>query len=128
MTRRVPLPTNAEVLHALAELRKDSTRPGTVRGLAEHLGLTNSTFWRWFPAIAQDIADQRRTIARAKRAEPSETARRADSERALRAENATLRDQIDLAVAHIQRLTLENHTLRAQMEDRAQIARLPPRP
>lgn len=125
MTRRVPLPTETEILHALAQLRQDTPGPVTARRLAEHVGLTNSTFWRLFPVIAQDVADQRRAAVRAKPAEPSERARWADSERALRAEIAALRDQIDLAVAHIQRLTLENEGLRTQLEDHTRIARLP---
>lgn len=127
MTRRVPLPTDAEVVAALAQLRQDNPAKVTVRALAEHVGLTNPTFWRHFPAIAQDLADQRRAALRAMPAEPLETARNVDVERQLRTENAALRDQIELAVAHIQRLTLENHSLRAELERDTQIVRLPTR-
>jgi hypothetical protein len=49
---------------------------------------------------------------------PSELAR-------LRRTNRELTDQIEVAVAHLQRLTLENHTLREELEHSRKITRLP---
>jgi hypothetical protein len=47
----------------------------------------------------------------------------------IRSDNHTLRGQLDVVIAHIQRLTLENHQLRAQLEDTRHITRIRvPRP
>ena len=129
MTARVQLPSEAQVRQALTEL---AAQPGagqpTVLALARSLGLANGTFWRHFPDIAREVADQRRTarLDRTTRARevpgdnnpPSELAR-------LRRTNAELTDQIEVAIAHLQRLTLENHTLREELEDSRKITRLP---
>ena len=65
MTARVQLPSEAQVRQALAEL---AGQPGaeqpTVLALARSLSLANGTFWRHFPDIAREVADQRRTAAR----------------------------------------------------------------
>ena len=130
MTARVQLPSEAQVRQTLSEL---AARPGagqpTVLALARSLGLANGTFWRHFPDIAREVADQRRTAARLGRTTspqqqpgdnnpPSELAR-------LRRTNRELSDQIEVAIAHLQRLTLENHTLREELEDSRKITRLP---
>lgn len=126
MTRRVLLPSESEVRTALAELRT-SNEDGiiTARNLARQLGLANSTFWRHFPEIAQAVADENRVTSRAAQAAPAKAPRASDPNGALRKENATLRDQIELAVAHIQRLTIDNQTLRDQLEIQTNIVRLP---
>jgi hypothetical protein len=124
------LPSEAQVRQALTEL---AAQPGagqpTVLALAQSLGLANGTFWRHFPEIARDVADQRRTAARLDRATsaqnlsdngnpPSELTR-------LRRNNRELTDQIEVAIAHLQRLTLENHALREELEHSRKITRLP---
>ena len=126
MTRRVPLPSESGVRTALAELRK-SNEAGivTARDLARQLGLANSTFWRHFPEIAQEVADENRVVFRAAQATPANAPRASDPDGALRKENATLRDQIELAVAQIQRLTIDNQALRDQLEAQANIVKLP---
>lgn len=130
MTRRVLLPSETEVQSAAAQLR-DASPNGfiTVRDLATQLGLANSTFWRHFPGIAQSVADGRRTTVRTAQIvnEDEDDARVAGAEARLRGENAKLREQLQLAVAHIQRLTLENHALRDQLESQSGVARLPNR-
>lgn len=118
MSHPVKLPTPVEILAALAQLRTSSNRPVTARALAEHVGLTNSTFWRHFPEIAQSVADERREALRGvstSRA-PATTEPAANAERRLRDENTALRSQLERAVAHIQRLTIENDDLRKQAE------------
>jgi hypothetical protein len=100
----------------------------TVLGLARSLGLANGTFWRHFPEIAREVADQRRTAGRQDRTAsgslppedkaPSELAR-------LRRANRELADEIEVAIAHLRRLTLENHTLREELEHSRKITRLP---
>ena len=129
MTARVPLPSETQVRQALTEL---GAQPGagqpTVLALARSLGLANGTFWRHFPEIARQVADQRRACARQDRATstsepsgdnpPSELAR-------LRRANRELTDQIEVAIAHLQRLTLENHALREELERSRKITYLP---
>lgn len=126
MTRRVLLPSESEVRTALAELRT-SNEDGivTARDLARQIGLANSTFWRHFPEIAQAVADENRATSRVAQAAPANAPRASDPNGSLRKENATLRDQIELAVAHIQRLTIDNQALRNQLEARSNIAKLP---
>lgn len=131
MTRRVSLPTESEVRAALAELSATETkgRP-TVVALARSLGLTNATFWRHFPEIAQEVADARRSGQRSDTAAgASHTGAAADggAEIAhLRTEKSRLRDQLEVAVAHIQRLTLENRALRDELERATKVVRIPP--
>ncbi len=126
MTRRVLLPSESEVHAALAQLRA-SNENGAVsaRDLAHHVGLANATFWRHFPEIAQVVADERRASLRAAPSAPTNAPRTSDSDGALRKENASLRDQIELAVAQIQRLTIDNQALRDQLEARTNIVKLP---
>jgi hypothetical protein len=129
MTARIPLPSATEVQEALTEL---SAHPGssqpTVLALARHLGLANSTFWRHFPDIARGVAENRRA-ARADQAasaheQPGDDTPAIENAR-LRRRNLELADQIEVAIAHLQRLTLENHALREELERSKAITRLP---
>jgi len=126
MTRRIPLPSESEVRTALAQLSAaNDSGIVTARDLARQLGLANSTFWRHFSEIAQEVANENRVAFRVAQAAPEHSPRGGDPERALRKENASLRDQIELAVAHIQRLTIDNQTLRDQLEAQTNIVKLP---
>jgi len=129
VTARVELPSETQVRQALTEL---GAQPGagqpTVLALARSLGLANGTFWRHFPEIARQVADQRRAVIRHDRATstPEPPAGNPPSELArLRRANRELTYQIDVAIAHLQRLTLENHALREELEHSAKITRLP---
>ncbi|MBA74085.1 MAG: hypothetical protein CMO30_02175 [Tistrella sp.] len=124
MTRAVSLPTVAQIDDALTVLRSGSDRPVSTSGLAAHLGLSNATFWRHFPAIAQRVSDERRAALRGPKRSVSEAEPRGDAEAKLRRDIAALRGQLDLAVAHIQRLTLENEALRSRAESHSNIIRL----
>lgn len=126
MTRRVLLPNEPEVRAALAQLRAaDESGIVTARNLARQLGLANSTFWRHFPEIAQEVADERRTTLRSAPTAPADSPNTKARDGALRKENATLRDQIEVAVAHIQRLTIDNQALRDQLEAQTHVVRFP---
>jgi hypothetical protein len=130
VTARVQLPSEAQVRQAHTELSAQLVAgPPTVLALARSLGLANGTFWRHFPEIAREVADHRRTAARPGRTTsaedlpddnnpPSELAR-------LRRTNRALTDQIEVAIAHLQQLTIENHTLREELEHSRNITRLP---
>lgn len=128
MTRPVTLPTREGIQSALTQLRTEADRPVTARALAERVGLTNSTFWRHFPDIAQQVANDRRDRLRqtSETRSPELANQSDDHERRLRDENTALRAQLELAVAHIQRLTIENALLREQTESVAGIRHLPP--
>lgn len=128
MTRRVPLPSETQVRAKLAQIRSsDEHKNATVSGLAKQLGLANATFWRHFPQVAQEVADARRLSTAASKTLRQTDIKSADAEIALRTENARLRMQVDLAVSHIQQLTLDNRTLRDQLESRTGIVHLPKR-
>ena len=126
MTRRVPLPTESEVRSAHETMcAQEAQHDVTVVKLAQQLGLTNATFWRYFPGIAQEIADARRATPRAAAQVP--TAASEDRAASLRVDIARLREQLELAVVHIQRLTIENEELRAQLEAASAVIHLPRR-
>lgn len=130
MSRRVDLPNEHAVRTAmtalLAEAAAEGTTP-TVVALAKRLGLTNSTFWRHFPDIANEL---RTTIRTPKPDEPvsSPAARRlAELEHRnaeLTRDNRQLTEHLDLAVANLQRLTLDNHKLRQALEAASKVTRI----
>lgn len=124
MTRRVNLPTEEQVNEALNSLRTSTNHPITSSGLASHLMLSNSTFWRHFPDIAQRVSDERRVALRSSKETASDAEPRPDNEAKLRRELAILKTQFELAIAHIQRLSIENETLRHQAESFNNITRL----
>ena len=128
MTRRIDRPAPAQVRQALADLTAQTTdRPPSVVALARCLGLTNTTFWRYYPDIARDVVAARRA-AIASTPHESEPRRRDE----LHARNAELRRtiqnltaQLDLAIANIQRLSIDNHQLRQELEAATKVTRIP---
>lgn len=123
MSRRVELPTEELVKSTWLALAQSGGRPPTASGLARELGLTNSTFWRYFPAIAQQVADERRHASSELAKEQSASPARSQ-EAALRSENQNLRDQLALAIAQLQRLAIDNQALREQLESTARVVRI----
>lgn len=118
MTRRVKLPSEVEVLEARLGLSSEGVPPSVV-SLAKNLGLTNATFWRHFPSIAQETADARRTARHTNDlAKETKNGRRNTQDELvrLRDDNAQLRRQLGSAAAQIQLLALENRQLREQLE------------
>jgi len=119
MTRPVSLPTETEITAVIEALnREDPSRPPAVLAVAARLGLSNATFWRRFPQLAQTLADTRRNALRDRAPAPERRVRevpRAELAR-LRNDKARLENEVRVAAAEVQRLTLENHALRAQLE------------
>lgn len=116
MSRRVALPSETEIREARTQLSvAEPAEPPTVIALARCLGLTNATFWRHFPHIAQEVASLRRNSLRSPGpANASDTAG-ADASSVLaqlRNDKARLGRQLEVALAQIQHLTLENRALR----------------
>ncbi|MCR2818922.1 hypothetical protein NQ166_08790 [Microbacterium sp. zg.Y1090] len=124
MTRRVNLPTDEDVRRELSKLQFEDAVIPSAKRLAEKLGLANSTFWRYFPEIAQQVADARRET---RATTPPKTVQKASEEPALRAENARLRKRLELAIAHIHRLSVENEALREAVGTSGNIIKFPSR-
>ncbi|WP_016881379.1 MULTISPECIES: hypothetical protein [unclassified Rhodococcus (in: high G+C Gram-positive bacteria)] len=115
MTRNGPDVSDALVRKRFQELTiacKERGKTPSVLELARLLGLPNSTFRRRYPDIAQEIAD-RRTTPIVKAARQTEEVRLAARNAKLKRENHQLKQQLQLAVAQIQRLSLHN----AQLEE-----------
>ena len=119
MTRRVTLPSEATILAAVLELTQESAKGPTVSSVAAKVGLTNPTFWRHFPEIARDIVSERRHKGGTKEATNDDLRTRKDAP--ARAETAALRSQLEIAVAHIQRLSIENAELRIALNEASKI-------
>lgn len=129
MSRRVDMPTDDDVRQAMLEYideARDAGTRATVIGLARRLNLSNGTFWRQFPGIAAELKSATANTPPGTRTD-DRTALRADNAR-LRRDNAALSSDVELAVASIQRLTLENYALRSQLEAAAKVVAIPKRP
>lgn len=118
MSRRVDLPSTEQIETAIRDLSTQVPESVlTVSALSKHLSLSKSTFWRHFPDIAQTVADNRRSALRADtKPVPTPPAREKGTDAKLREEMAILNSRVALAAAQVQRLTLENHALRRQLE------------
>ena len=129
MTRRVSLPTTAEVRTALDILQQGTSSTGrrpNVVALARNLGLANTTFRRNFPAIVEELATPRLVAAATTDAGDPVAGSLGDVNVRLRAENRQLREQQALACAQIQRLSIECQQLREQLEKATDVARIRP--
>jgi hypothetical protein len=133
VTRKTSLPSDEEVRHAktelLAEAHASGTRP-TVVALARRLGLTNPTFWRHFPDTAREIAYLGRTPPATTPTADSTAGRIHELEKRnadLHRANQNLTEHLELAVANIQRLALDNHRLQQELEAAAKVTQLGPR-
>ncbi|GJO38661.1 hypothetical protein NJB1604_06220 [Mycobacterium marinum] len=82
----------------------------SVLALARRVGLANTTFRRRFPDITSQI------IANERDARPPSAAN-TDSEAKLRQRSRDLHENLEIAIAAIQRLTLENRSLREQLQE-----------
>lgn len=125
MTKRVILPDEVALRSAIADMTTADDQPPTVVALARRLGLSNSTFWRHFPELAQEVADARRTAQG--RAPAPAVADDQGAERViarLRTENAHLASNLEAAVARIRDLTLENRALRDELENVTGVSKL----
>ncbi len=118
MARRVDLPSIEQIERAKASMLADAHETGqraTVTALAKLLNLSNATFWRYFPDKAREIAAH----GRAERTEPKATNKIQQMEEQLAALKRANRDTVahlQIAVANIQRLTIENQQLRDRLE------------
>jgi hypothetical protein len=129
MTRRVDAPSEARVRAALEELRQragdNGTQPSAL-ALARKFGMSNTTFRRRFPDIAQEITALRATPTMPGAPdEPTRYDRLVARNAKLKRHNRELTETLTLAACHIQRITLENQKLREELEAATGVTRLP---
>ncbi|MFF5297890.1 hypothetical protein ACFY5F_00860 [Streptomyces sp. NPDC013161] len=126
MTRAVADLPEALVRKRLSEMldtcRQTNTRP-SVLTLARRLGLTNTTFRRRFPDIAQEIGALRSAPA-ATPGGPSEQDRLVARNAKLRRRNRELADDLALAIAQIQHLALTNERLHGALESASKVTNI----
>jgi hypothetical protein len=131
VSRKIALPTEEQVRQAMGELAAEASATGrrpTVLGLARRFGLANATFWRHFPDIANEVRHATRTREGTDPPGASHYEELKNKNAELRRANTDLTEHLALAVANIQRLTLDNHLLREALETTQKVTRLPSRP
>ncbi len=117
--RSAPL-TDAEVQQAIAELTETTGKAPSALALARHLGIANTTFRRQFPALATDLSQARRNeVSSGEGRSPTRFEELKEQNSRLRRDNEELSTHLELAVANIQRLTLENHRLQRERDEAA---------
>jgi hypothetical protein len=135
VTRALDLPTPAAVREAInavvTEAQAAGRRP-SVLAVARRLGLTNTTFRRNYPDAARELSTARHTQPRPADPGPESTTALRQRIAELRQDNLTLTTHLELAIANIQRLTLDNHHLRVELETASGVTRIddrrPPNP
>jgi AraC-like DNA-binding protein len=125
VTRRTVLPSQDDVQLAIKRLTETTGKPPTVLALARHLGLANTTFRRHFPDITTELTQQRSPAPADSdpvAASRFEKIQRENTE--LRRARRELAEHLELAIANIQRLTLDNHHLRQQLHAATKITHI----
>lgn len=118
MTRNVPDLPEALVRKHLQEVLdtcRETNKQPSVLMLARRLDLTNTTFRRRYPDIAQEIADHR-ADSTAPPSGPTEHDRLVARNAKLRRHNRELTTLLALAAAQIQNLALRNERLKEALE------------
>jgi hypothetical protein len=117
-----------DVQSALSQLRAEADttgRPPSVLALARRLGLPNTTLRRHFPDICAELATAATPSPPEAPGNRESTYHHLTHEVArLRCDNRNLTDNLELAIANIQRLTLEAHRLRLSLETARKVRRL----
>ena len=120
MSRRKPAPDEARVRETLAQMRAEAdagTTRVSVLGLARRLGMSNATFWRNYREIATEIRRAPETAGKPARAsQAGNEAELADRNASLRQERGALAGQLEAALAHLRRFTMDNARLREELE------------
>lgn len=115
--RQTQLPTTVDVYAAIRAVSEATGRPATAFAVARRLAIPNTTFRRNFPGIVSELKRRERS------ADPSMDGASEAAFHRLKKDNARLRselrdwkDNCELAIANIQRLALEIHDLREELE------------
>jgi AcrR family transcriptional regulator len=112
----------------IAEAAAGGAKP-SVLALARRLGLSNATFWRHYRNIATDArhaANAATASASAGNLRPGLPEEQAARNARLRRENARLADQLEAALGHLRRLTIDHAELRHDLEAAHAITHLDP--
>ncbi|MGY1960771.1 hypothetical protein [Nocardia gipuzkoensis] len=107
------MPTEEFVRSQLDELRQRTGRTPSILALASRLGLSNTTFRRHFPDLCAELRAGDRPRDPISGVDAYDTLR-ADNQK-LTARNRDLASDLELAIAHIQRLTLDNDQLTREL-------------
>jgi len=118
--------TGDEARTAIAQLREETGRAPSVLAVATRLGLANTTFRRRFPDLVDELTQRSRTSAATTAAATSYAELQQDNVR-LRAELRVLGNQLELALAMVQRLAEDKQRLTTALEQ-AHAVRTLPRP
>ncbi|MFB7374091.1 hypothetical protein ACFC0D_30040 [Streptomyces sp. NPDC056222] len=123
---RHPLPSRTDVHAAIDSLTSETGRRPSVLALATRLGLANTTFRRNYPDICAELTaiaytPSGTTAAHAYSKVQTDNAR-------LRRNNRDLAEHLELAIAAIQRLSIDNDFLRAALHEARAVTPLPRRP
>ncbi|MHC9297289.1 hypothetical protein ACRCUN_32925 [Mycobacterium sp. LTG2003] len=114
--RQTHLPTIDEVRSAINAVSDATGRPATAFAVARRLGIANTTFRRNFPDIVADLQQPQREARPAADTQPTRFDQLKKENDRLRSELRDWKSNCELAIANIQRLTLENHDLRKEIE------------
>lgn len=123
MPHHVPLPTEAQVRAAIDAARIETGRTPSALALATRLGLANTTFRRNFPHVCAELAHTPRAAADIGGLD-AYTQLQEDNAR-LRRRNRELTEHVELAVATIQRLAIDNSRLHTALAEAQQVTHLP---
>jgi hypothetical protein len=132
MIRKVDLPAEDHVRAVMARMLADADAGGprpTVLALARTLGLANATFWRHYHDIATELRHhnaqaQQTTPAPGQYQRPGQAGELASQNAALRRERDHLASELEAALSHLQRLTIDNAQLRHELETALAVTRL----
>jgi len=132
MTRKVDLPPEDHVRTVMAGMLADAAAGGprpTVLALARTLGLANATFWRHYHDIATELrhhdAGARQSVPAPDQNQcPGQAGELASQNAALRRERDHLASQLEAALSHLRRLTIDNAELRSELETARAITRI----
>lgn len=120
-----PLPSRTDVHAVIDSLTFETGRRPSVLALATRVGLANTTFRRNYPDICTELAAIARTPTGATAVDAYSKVQ-ADNAR-LRRTNRDLAEQLELAIAAIQRLSIDNGRLRTALHDARAVTPLPRR-
>jgi hypothetical protein len=98
-----------------------------VLALARSLGLANATFWRHYHDIAAELRSAASGIparARGPAPRPGQAGELASQNAALRRERDHLASQLEAALSHLRRLTIDNAEFRREVERAHAITRI----
>ncbi|MFD3458264.1 hypothetical protein ACFWVM_00975 [Nocardia fluminea] len=124
MNRRPDLPDAATVDAAIDHIIDRTGKPPTTLALANHLGVPNTTFRRNFPNVTDRLHQQRARSQRESTRNASRFEQIVGENTALRSANQSLVENLELAAAIIQRLSMENRRLRAELEAAHSLSRI----